>query len=885
MNDISKPQAKYRKDYQVPSHLINTVDLYIDLGEDVTIVTALFSVCVNKEFLGSAKQLILDGKEQKLKSVKINNTLLRSDQYELTNEKLILNDVPEEFKLEIKSEIKPQENTLLSGLYKSNDMFCTQCEAEGFRRIIYFLDRPDVLARYTTTIVADKHRYPVLLSNGNLVDSGELTDGLHWMKWEDPFKKPCYLFAMVAGDLDYIEDYFTTCSGRKVTLRIFCEKGHCEQCKFAMESLKKAMRWDEEKYGREYDLDVFMIVAVNDFNFGAMENKGLNIFNAKYIFADPKTATDVDYENIDAVVAHEYFHNWTGNRITCRDWFQLSLKEGLTVFRDHSFSADIFSRAVTRIDEVRYLRTTQFSEDAGPLAHAVRPDSYIEMNNFYTTTVYEKGAEVIRMMRTLLGAEKFRAGMDLYFARHDGQAVTCDDFVNAMAEASNIDLTQFKLWYSQAGTPELYITSRYDVDKKEYSLQVRQSCPATPGQSKKLPMHIPLAVGLLDGNGGEFSLQLVGKTNDKEDEKITSRILNITEENQTFVFYNVEEAPIPSLLRDFSAPVKLYYDYSEDELAFLMVNDTDEFARWEAGQRYAVYIILKLIKNWQQGEKLALTHTYLTAFKRNLLQNNVDKKLIAQMLILPSEIYIAELMDIIDVDAIYEVRQFIKQQLAEMLKDEFIKTYKDNMINKPYKFQAEEVARRSIKNVCLDYLIMLDDDRGYERCMLQVENADNMTDEFAALSTLAKIDCPERKGALQTFYNKWKEEPLVINKWFAVQAISPLEETLEEVKKLLAHPDFNIKNPNRVYALLSTFSLNNHRCFHAISGEGYRLLADQILILDKINAQIAARLAGAFSKWKRFDNARQQLMQEQLQRILSEPQLSKGVYEIVSKSL
>jgi aminopeptidase N len=853
-----KNLVKHRLDYMPPSHFIDTVDLTIDIGEQNTIVTNKMRVKKNSAYHKSDKQaLILCGEKQKLQWIKINDRPLTTEQYIVDEEKLTLADLPSKFVLEVQSIIKPQDNTALMGLYQSSNMFCTQCEPEGFRNITYFLDRPDVLSSYTTTIIADKKQYPTLLSNGNLIAQGEMKGGRHWTKWQDPFKKPCYLFAMIAGDLEYLEDHFITRSKRKITLRIFTEKGNKDKCKFAMHSLQKAMRWDEKNYGREYDLDIFMIVAVSDFNAGAMENKGLNIFNTKYILAQPHTATDVDYANIDRVIAHEYFHNWTGDRITCRDWFQLSLKEGLTVFRDQTFAEDIGSAAVTRIDEVSRLRELQFAEDAGPLAHPVRPDSYIKIDNFYTMTVYEKGAEVIRMIRTILGRDKFRKGMDLYFERFDGQAVTCDDFVQAMEDASSIDLTQFKLWYSQAGTPELQVTTRYDAVKQQYFLTVKQYCPPTPGQEHKQAMHIPLAVG-------------IGTQN---------KLLNVTKEQQTFVFDNVSKHPVPSLLRGFSAPVKLYYDYTANELAFLMAEDSDEFSRWEASQIYASRIILGLVRQTE-----VITDEFIAAFKKVLLNTHLDKALIAQMLQLPSELYLGELMEVVDPGAIHVARKKTQFVLATKLKSEFLQLFQLNAKQKSYQYNSKDAARRSLQNICLHYLMQVDDDSMRDLCMQQFQCANNMTDKMAALIALANVDCPQRLQALTQFYAEYQQEPLVIDKWFAVQAMSTLPSTLHEVKKLLTHEMFNIKNPNRARSLLYSFASLNPVRFHDISGEGYKLLTDQVLILDAFNPKVAARLVVPLTKWRRYNAARQGLMREQLEKILTHKKLSNDVYELVSRS-
>lgn len=849
--------TKHRSDYKPSSHLIDSIDLTVDLHEEITHVTAKMHIRQNP-VTEKTDVLVLNGEKQKLKFVKINDERLLQRQYEVDDESLTLKDLPEEFELEIQSDIKPQENTELMGLYKSGNMFCTQCESEGFRKITYYLDRPDVLSSFTTTIIADKKRYPILLSNGNLIASENIDKNRYLVQWEDPFKKPSYLFAMVAGDLSYIEDYFVTCSGRKITLRIFSEKGNQDKCRFAMQSVKKAMKWDEEKFGREYDLDIFMIVVVGDFNSGAMENKGLNIFNTKYVLADPLTATDEDYARIDEVIAHEYFHNWTGDRVTCRDWFQLSLKEGLTVFRDQSFSEDITSAAVTRIDEVQHLRTLQFPEDAGPLAHPVRPDSYIKIDNFYTMTVYEKGAEVIRMMSVILGKEKFRQGMDLYFDRFDGQAVTCDDFVQAMQDASGADLTQFRLWYSQAGTPELYVTSEYDSAKKQYTLIIKQNIPDTPGQKNKLPMHIPLAVKILD----------------------QEKVLNVTQVVQSFVFKNIDQQPVPSLLRGFSAPVKLHYAYSDEELVFLMAHDDDAFARWEAGQVYASKILLEGVRH-----RVTVSDTFMTAFKNILLNKSLDQALIAQMLILPTEIYLGELMPVVKVDEIHVVRENMQRLLAEKFAEEFLQLYHENADDRSYNYNAKDAARRSFRNICLHYLMKLQDDEINKLCARQFNQTDNMTDRLAAFVALASKNCKERAVIIEKFYQTYQGNALVIDKWFAVQSMSTIPSALDEVKTLLKHKDFTLKNPNRARSVFASFAMMNPVVFHDISGDGYKLLADQMLKMDKLNPKVASRLIKPLTGWRKYDDKRQELMQAQLHRILAEKDLSKETYEIVSKGL
>ena len=878
MKQNKKPTIKYRKDYKVPSHLIDTTDLYFDLNEDVTIVTNHMHIRKNPASSESGDILVLDGKEQKLVSIKIDNQTILDRRYELTDETLTIVDFPESGELEITTEIKPQDNTVLMGLYKSSGIYCTQCESEGFRRITYFLDRPDVLSKFTTTIAADKKSYPILLSNGNLVDSGDSSGGRHWIKWEDPFLKPCYLFAAVAGDLEFIEDHFVTCSDRKITLRLFCEKGNRDKCFHAMDVLKQAMRWDEEKYGREYDLDLFMILAVDDFNVGAMENKGLNIFNSSCVFARSDTATDAEYGRIAGVVAHEYFHNWSGDRVTCRDWFQLSLKEGLTVFRDQTFSEDMTSQTVSRIEQVQRLRELQFPEDAGPLAHSVRPDSYMEIDNFYTMTIYEKGAEVIRMMRVLLGLEGFRRGMDLYFERHDGQAVTCDDFVKAMEDSNKVDFSQFRLWYSQAGTPALHIEDEYDAVAKEYTLCVTQHCPDTPNQSNKKPMHIPLAVGLLTKEGHDIPLMLKGS----DEESSLTHVLSLREKTESFVFTDMPEKPIPSLLRGFSAPVKLDYDYSNENLAFIMAHDSDAFGRWEAGQRYAVRLMLDLIKKIQNKKPLELSAAFVSSFK-SVLESGIEAALVAQMMQLPTETFLAECMDIVDPDSIFAAREFMMTTLAEKLKSLLMQLY--NAEKKPYEYTITAVGTRSLKNMSLQYLMRLDEADVIKLCVQQFDTADNMTDRFAALTALVNSECSEKTAVLDRFYDRYHEDPLMIDKWLRVQALSTAKDTLSRVQKLLEHPAFNIKNPNRTRSLLVNFSRFNPVRFHDISGEGYELLANQIIRLDKLNPHMSARILAPLSNWKRYDGKRQKLMRAELERILLVDKLSKNVYELVSKSM
>ncbi|RJX25460.1 MAG: aminopeptidase N [Desulfurivibrio sp.] len=873
------PQVIYRQDYRAPDFLIDTVHLHFFLGERQAVVTSRLH-CRRNGAAGANPPLVLDGKELELVSVLLDSRKLTDRDYELSKEALTIGQVPDSFELTIITLIRPEENTALEGLYKSSGNFCTQCEAQGFRKITYFLDRPDVMSRFTTTIEADRS-IPVLLANGNLAETGQAPGGRHYATWHDPFPKPCYLFALVAGDLVRVADTHVTGSGRAIALHIYVQKHNSDRCEHALRSLKKAMAWDEKVYGLEYDLDLFMIVAVDDFNMGAMENKGLNIFNSKYVLAKPQTATDADYAGIEGVVAHEYFHNWTGNRVTCRDWFQLSLKEGLTVFRDQQFSADMTSPAVKRLSDVRMLRTLQFVEDSGPIAHPVRPDSYIEINNFYTVTVYEKGAELIRMIHTLLGEKGFRRGMDLYFARHDGQAVTCDDFVRAMEDGGGVDLGQFRRWYSQSGTPELQAAGSYDEKSRVFTLQVSQSCPPTPGQEKKEPFHIPLAVGLLDSRGRDMKFSVNGRP------AAATVVLDVREREQCFVLADIREKPLPSLLRGFSAPVKLHYDYTEDELRFLLAHDSDPFNRWEAGHRLSCRLLLRLIADHQQGRELQLDDDFIAVFQGLLAQESgIDPAFLAELLALPSEKYLGEQLAVIDVEAIHQVRQFVRRTLAATLRNYFLEVFHGNTSMEPYSYDQQSAGRRSLKNVALAYLMVNHDKAVMDMCLRQFEQSGNMTDVLAALQAIVhNPDCPERKSVLVSFYSEWQRDTLVLDKWFSLQATAPLPETLAEVKSLLAHPAFSLKNPNKVRALIGAFCGANQLCFHEKSGAGYRFLADQVLAIDRFNHQIAARMLAPLSRWQRFDLPRQQLMCRELERILAAGELSRDVYEVASKSL
>jgi len=880
-----QPRTIYLKDYQAPDYLIDETHLTFELHEDRTLVHAQLVMRRNLARGSGLPPLVLDGQQLELLSIRLNDRELGPHDYLLDDSHLTLQPDSAEFVIDSSVCIHPESNTALEGLYKSGKMFCTQCEAEGFRKITYYLDRPDVMSKFTTTVSADKQRYPVLLSNGNPIASGSEDNGRHWATWEDPFRKPAYLFALVAGDLWCVEDQFTTMSQREVALRIYVEPENLDKCQHAMDSLKRAMRWDEEAYGREYDLDIFMIVAVNDFNMGAMENKGLNIFNSSAVLAKAETATDAAHQRVEAIVAHEYFHNWSGNRVTCRDWFQLSLKEGFTVFRDAGFSADMNSPTVKRIEDVAYLRTHQFAEDAGPMAHSVRPDAYMEISNFYTLTVYEKGAEVVRMIQTLLGAEGFRKGSDLYFQRHDGQAVTCDDFVKAMEDANGVDLAQFKRWYGQAGTPRLEVGSAYDAEAKTLTLTFLQSCPPSPGQAHKEPFVIPVDLALLDGQGRELPLRLAGEAAASG----TSRVLAVSEAEQAFIFVDIPEQPLPSLLRGFSAPVKLSFPYSRDQLMFLMQHDSDGFNRWEAGQQLAVQVLQELIGQRQRGEPMVLDRRLVAALKSVLENDGLDQAMVAEMLSLPGEAYLIEISEVADVDAIHAAREFARRELAEALFEPLWQRYQANRQasrQSAYVTTAEHFARRSLQNIALSYLMLSEKPEVLEAAQEQYREADNMTERLAALAVLVNSPFEEAKAeGLALFADRFKDDPLVMDQWFSVQAGCPLPGGLERVRALMQHPAFTIKNPNKVRALIGAFANQNHANFHRDDGESYRFLADQVIMLNALNPQIAARQLAPLTRWRKYDLSRQALMKVELERILVSGSLSSDVYEVVSKSL
>jgi aminopeptidase N len=869
------PTTTFLKNYRPYPFTIATVDLRIDLDPAQTKVTARTVFCRNPAVAQhkAALALDLDGEHLQLDAVRLDGRSLQEDEYSCNGGILHITQVPDQFELELETSLAPEANTALEGLYLSSGTYCTQCEAQGFRRITCWPDRPDVLAVFTVTLIGPQESCPVLLANGNLIEQGTLPEGRHFAIWHDPFPKPSYLFAVVAGKLVFLEDHFITLSGRKVTLRIYVEERNRHKCAHAMASLKKAMRWDEEVYGREYDLDIYMIVAVDDFNMGAMENKGLNIFNSKYVLAQPETATDSDYEGIASVIAHEYFHNWTGNRITCRDWFQLSLKEGLTVFRDQEFSADMGSQAVQRIQDANLIRTFQFREDSGPMAHPVRPESYMEINNFYTATVYNKGAEVIRMLHSLLGVTGFHKGMDCYFSRHDGQAVTCEDFLQAMQDANALDLEQFRLWYSQAGTPELRLSQEYQADTQEYRLTVSQSCPATPGQPHKEPFFMPIKVGLLNQQGQD----------------LRNALLILRQAQEQFCFTGITEKPVLSFNRGFSAPVRVFSDCSEEDLAFLMAHDSDPVNRWDAGQQLALGFLLKGIEAWQQGQEVEVPELFHQAFAHLLKDRHSDPAFLALALSLPEEGWISQQMASIDPEAVFMVRQHFRSQVRQEHQDAFFALYKKLGNTQAYQWTAKESARRALRNCCLSSLLVLTlgeqvDEELLDLALEQYRQADNMTDALAALTAVVNADRTAGEELATAFYQQWQEDPLVVDKWLMLQARCTLPNTLERVKDLLQHPAFSLKNPNKVRSLIGGFCSNLHQ-FHAADGRGYAFLADRIMELDPVNPQVAARMLTPLTLWKRYDARRQEGMLAALQGIAAQSGLSPDLSELIAKSI
>lgn len=878
---MKTPEKIYLKDYTPPAFFIDQADLTFEIQENQTRVTSFLKIRKNIDVADKATGLFFDKGDYDIVSVIADGMVLLPREYEADREFLKLAHTPDAFDLEISNFLRPHENTSLEGLYQSGSMICTQCEAQGFRKITPFPDRPDVMAKYSCTIIADKTRYPVLLSNGNLVTEGDLDNNRHFVRWEDPFKKPSYLFALVAGDIDHIQDRFTTRSGRSVELKIYSEPANIDKCHHAMESLKQAMRWDEKRFGLEYDLDLYQIVAINDFNAGAMENKGLNIFNSKYVLANPATATDEDFINIQAVIGHEYFHNWTGNRVTLKNWFQLSLKEGLTVFRDQEFSSDLNSRSVERITNVKNLRMNQFPEDDGPMTHPVMPDAYIKMDNFYTMTVYEKGSELVRMIHQLIGEKNFKNGIDLYFETFDGMAVSIDDFVGVMEKSSGRDLTQFKLWYVQSGTPSVTMTRSYLPEKKQLEITFLQNTLPDRNQKIKKPLHIPINFGILNAEGKDITPD--GK-----------RLLELRKEKQTFVFDDIPENSLPSIFRQFSAPIKIETDLTDPELSFIMANDTDDFNRWDAAQTLFIKEIKRIVQFIQAGQdekKISVSTGLISAFKKALMDPTLDPAFLAKALSLPMETEIKDHFDRVDVTAIHTARKFLKQTIAAQLKDQFMAVI--DLCSQPNRLSRssgtmvshETMADRSLKHVCLSYIGGLQEAETTGLIWDHFDSADNMTDELAGFKILAGIDVDIKQRAVEKFYAKWQQDKLVLDKWFAVQAGSHLSDTLGIVTSLTQHNDFSIKNPNKVRSLIYLFALQNPINFHQINGDGYAFIADQIIRLDKFNHQVAARLSSCFNLWKKYDDNRKALMQKELERILSVQTLSKNVYEIVSRAL
>ena len=868
--NADKHLRKYLKDYQPPDFSISETQLEFHLEAGCTRV--LSRLKMQRMSADQSAPLVLDGIELNLLELRLDGRLLSPDEFEVGEETLVIQRVPDHFELSCQVEIDPAANTRLEGLYLSNGNFCTQCEAEGFRYITYYLDRPDVMSVFTTEIHADQASSPLLLSNGNCEDKG-VTGDRHWVRWSDPYPKPSYLFALVAGDLACVEDEFVTCSGRRVQLQIFTEHHNSDKCQHALVSLQKAMLWDEQVYGLEYDLDLYMIVAVDDFNMGAMENKGLNVFNTKYVLANAQTATDDDYLGVEGVIAHEYFHNWTGNRVTCRDWFQLSLKEGLTVFRDQEFSADMFSRAIQRIGDVRVLRNHQFSEDAGPMAHPVRPASYQEINNFYTATVYNKGAEVVRMMHCLLGADNFRLGMDLYFERHDGQAVTTDDFRMAMQDASGIDLTRFQRWYEQAGTPRVDIRREYDAASRVLTLNISQRSGATRGELNR-SFHMPMRLALFDQQGQPLALDASGTL---------EQIVDISEPESSLSFEGMPDQVMISAFRGFSAPVILTTDQSNDELASLMVCDSDSFNRWEAGQQLASRILLAMLEQ-PEDQWSDLAQPLVSAFADLLEREPLDRALVAEMLVLPGEKYIGEMLDRVDVHRVRAAREALKLELASSNEAQLLAHYQNCVETGAYQADADGMARRRLKNICLAYLLHLERDAYFELCSSQFERADNMTDQIACLQIVVHCRHPLRERIVAEFYQQWKDNTLVIDKWFSVLGSNQSEDALDQIKPLFDHPAYSLTNPNRARSLLGAM-IANSSAFHQRDGSGYELAAQKLLQLDSINPQVAARLANPFIHWRKLVAEQEALMKSQVEAMLEAEKMSNDLNELLTTSL
>ncbi len=882
MDAVKEPQVKYLKDYKKPDFKIDSIDLIFDLDEDDTQVVSTLKISSDYDRSSGVRPLVLDGNRLTFKYIKLNGRAMSPEDYAVTDQSLTVFNPPDEFTLEIGTQIHPKANTQLEGLYYSNGTLCTQNEPEGFRCITYYLDHPDVMSSFTTTLIADKKKYPILLSNGNPIETKDLDNGKHMVVWRDPFKKPCYLFAVVAGDLASLHDTFTTKSGRKVQLGIYVEHGYEDQASFALESLKRAMKWDEDVYGLEYDLDLFNIVAVSYFNMGAMENKGLNIFNTSCALVDKRVGTDIDFAHVESVIAHEYFHNWSGDRVTARDWFNLSLKEGFTVYRDQEFSRDMHSRALNRINDVFNLRTYQFPEDAGPLAHPVRPESYLEINNYYTATVYDKGAEVIRMYEKLFGKENFLKGCSLYFARHDGQAVTIDDFAKCQEDANHTDLTQFKRWYSQAGTPVVTAKADYDAEAKKYILTLKQETKPTPGQPEKLPFVIPLAIGLIGKDGQDIPLQL-----ENESKAVgTTRVLVLDKPEQKFVFVNIAQKPVLSANRDFSAPIHFVMDYSDEERIHQSCYDSDLFNRWDASQQYAVKLILEMIKEVQNGKKEPdVDENYIKLWGGYLTDKNSDPAYIARLIMLPQENYLADKMDVVDVDAIHSVRSRMKKVLAERYKKELLEVYRENDISdKPYRFSTEDAGKRSLKNMALSFLGSLEIDEIDQIVQHQYFNANNMSDRLAALNVCSNSKDPKRDEILEDFYQRNKQDTGVVNKWLFCCASADRPDAVSAVRRLMEHPAFEMTNPNKLRSVMGGFAYNQPE-FHKADGSGYALASEMAIKVDGFNPQMACHMIRPMIRWKRFDQKRQELMKAALKKVIQKEGISKNVYELVTKSL
>lgn len=871
-------KIKYLKDYKKPDYKIRTVDLTFDLDEQNTTVKSVLHLVADYDVPKGGHPLVLDGRELELKSIKIDGEAVDERAYSLDDESLTIYNPPADFKLEIETVIHPKANTKLEGLYVSNGTFCSQNEPEGFRRITYFLDHPDVMSVYTTTLIADKSKYPVMLSNGNPIKEETLPDGKTAVTWFDPFPKPCYLFCVVVGDLGSIHDTYTTKSGRLVKLGLYVEHGEEPKAEWGLESLKRAMKWDEDVYGLEYDLDLFNIVAVSDFNMGAMENKGLNLFNSSCALADPVTATDTDFAHVEGVIAHEYFHNWSGDRVTARDWFNLSLKEGLTVYRDQEFSRDMRGRTLGRINDVFALRTFQFPEDAGPLAHSVRPESYVEINNYYTATVYDKGAEVIRMYERLLGKETFIKGNQLYFERHDGQAVTIDDYAKCMEDVSGKDLTQFKRWYSQAGTPTVYAAGKYDGKAKTYTLTLRQETKPTPNQPEKLPFVIPLGIGLIGKDGKDMPLQLQGE----KEPQGTSRVIVLDKDSDVFTFVNVAEQPVLSGNRDFTAPIHFVMDYTDAERLHQARCDSDLFNRWDAFQQYGVEQILNMVKDIQNGKEPTLPEAYFDVWESYLTDKTLDKGFVARAITLPQENYLADQMDVVDVDAIHKARYFVKQAIAKRFEKELRAVYDENNSDAEYTPSPEQSARRALKNMALSFLGDLGTNN--ELVEKQYAQANNMTDKLAAMNIASNSKNPKREAIMDDFYQTYKNEKAAVNKWIFTNACADRPDAVNVVRKLLTHPAFNIKNPNNVRSLMGGFAYNQTE-FHKLDGSGYDFAVEMAYKMDDMNPQMAAHMVKPLTRWKRFDAKRQEMMKKALEKVLEKKNLSKNVYELVTKSL